>query len=178
MFWIAITRLFGIIRRMPFIVRITADCPLIDLLEIDRVINEFFAQEVDFLPINGVHSGTHLLPSVWTEVCSFAALEKAWLDAAQGYEREHVMPYLYHVPGRFKVLRVDHVPDYGHLRWTVDTPADLELIQTIVNRFGGRQDFSWLDVLALFEQEPELANINAGVTQKTLTDTENQGNAS
>jgi len=47
-----------------------------------------------------------------------------------------------------------------------------------VNRFGGRQDFSWLDVLALFEQEPELANINAGVTQKTLTDTENQGNAS
>ncbi len=79
------------------------------------------------------------------EVCSFAALEKAWLDAAQGYEREHVMPYLYHVPGRFKVLRVDHVPDYGHLRWTVDTPADLELIQTIVNRFGGRQDFpGWM----------------------------------
>ena len=40
----------------------------------------------------------------------------------------------------------------GALRWTVDTPEDLELVRSIFAHFGGRDDFSWLDVLACVEQ--------------------------
>ena len=51
----------------------------------------------------------------------------------------------------FKVLLLNHDPDYGALRWTVDTPEDLELLRQVLPRLGGRDDFSWYDVLALFE---------------------------
>ncbi len=101
-----------------------------------------------------------------TEVCSFSALQLAWKEAKQPHQREHVMPFFYDQPERFRILLVNHEVDYGTLRWTLDTPEDLELLRRIFAHFDGRNDFSWLDVLALFEQEPELAQINAHVQAK------------
>ncbi len=101
-----------------------------------------------------------------TEVCSFSALELAWKEAKQPHQREHVMPFFYDQPEKFRILLVNHEVDYGTLRWTLDTPEDLELLRRIFAHFDGRNDFSWLDVLALFEQEPELAQINAHVQAK------------
>ena len=137
------------------IVRVTADCPLIDPDVVDLVVNELHS-EVDFAAnrLPPPH------PRTWpigldTEVCSFAGLERAWREADQKFEREHVMPYFYDQPGRFKVKVVEHEPDYGHLRWTVDTPEDLELLRMVVERLGRRMDISWLEVLDLFVREPE-----------------------
>ncbi len=153
--------------RADVIVRLTADCPLIDPAEIDHVVQEFLSSGVDFAANRLPPPFGRTYPiGLDTEVCSFEALERAWNEAKQPYQREHVMPYLYEVPGRFKVLRVDHDPDYGKLRWTVDTPQDLELVRVIVDRMHGREDFGWLEVLDLFEREPELAQLNAGVDQK------------
>lgn len=101
-----------------------------------------------------------------TEVCTFSALELAWKEADQPHQREHVMPFFYDQPERFRILLVNHEIDYGALRWTLDTPEDLELLRRIFAHFQGRNDFSWLDILALFEQEPELAKINAHVQAK------------
>ena len=101
-----------------------------------------------------------------TEVCSFSALELAWKEAKQPHQREHVMPFFYDQPERFRILLVNHEVDYGAMRWTLDTPEDLELLRRIFAHFQGRNDFSWLDVLALFEQEPGLAQINAHVQAK------------
>lgn len=149
------------------IVRITADCPLIDPDAIDRVVTAFHEHKVDF--------AANRLPPPWqrtwpigldTEVCSFAGLERAWKEAALNYEREHVMPYFYDQEGRFPIYVVEHEPDYGSLRWTVDTTEDLILLRQIFTRFGGGDDFSWRDVLRLVEQEPELMRINAGVRHK------------
>jgi spore coat polysaccharide biosynthesis protein SpsF len=184
------------------IVRITADCPLIDPGVIDQTIGAFFGE------LKGETStsspdlpwdfAANRLPPPWkrtypigldTEVCTFAALRHAWQEADQPYQREHVMPYLYESvrskhfstlepipsprdipPGYFRVLQVDHDPDYGSYRWTVDTPTDLELARTIYAYFGNQDLFSWLDVLALFQRRPELASINAGVQHKTMRD--------
>lgn len=149
------------------VVRVTADCPLIDPAEIDHVVREYQRSGVDFAANRLPPPFGRTYPiGLDTEVCSFAALECAWREAKEPYQREHVMPYLYEEPGRFKVLRVDHDPDYGDLRWTVDTPQDLELVRAIFERMAGRVDFGWLDVLELFQHEPELARLNAGVGQK------------
>jgi spore coat polysaccharide biosynthesis protein SpsF (cytidylyltransferase family) len=80
------------------------------------------------------------------------------------------MPYLYEQEGRFRVLLLHHDPDFGSHRWTVDTPEDLELVRQIFSRFPGRNDFSWLEVLALFEREPELATINLQVKPKVYSE--------
>jgi spore coat polysaccharide biosynthesis protein SpsF len=149
------------------VVRLTADCPLIDPDEIDRVVDSFLEHGADF--------AANRLPPPWrrtfpigldTEVCSFAALERAWKEADLPHDREHVMPYLYEVEGRFKVRVVEHDPDYGYMRWTVDAQPDLELVQRVVALLDGRDDFTWYEVLALFKEHPELAQINAGVMHK------------
>jgi spore coat polysaccharide biosynthesis protein SpsF len=167
------------------IVRLTADCPLIDPGVIDKTVNAFL--EIPNIVSDRMDSpspfpydfAANRLPPPWhrtypigldVEVCSFQALEHAWKEADQPYHREHVMPYLYDQPGRFQLLLVDHETDYGALRWTVDTAEDLELVRQVYAHFPGRDDFSWLEVLELFEREPELASINAQVQHKSLTD--------
>jgi spore coat polysaccharide biosynthesis protein SpsF len=172
------------------IVRITADCPVIDPKLVDEAVMAFLNNPYDFV--------ANRLPPPWprtypigldTEVCSFELLEKAWKEAVLPYQREHVMPFIYdhgvvidsltkalldppvsvklqHTGIPFRILLLNHTPSYGDLRWTVDTPADLELLRQVYARFSGCDDFTWQEVLALFEREPELARINAQVTHK------------
>lgn len=110
-----------------------------------------------------------------TEICTFSALEIAWQEATQPHQREHVMPFLYENKDRFRVLMVNHDPDYGHMRWTVDTPQDLELLRLIYDRFEGRDDFSWLEIVELFKHEPKLAEINAEIDHNDYRDFEKKG---
>lgn len=177
------------------IVRITADCPLIDPAVIDRTVQAFFGATA---PQDQLLSGdlaladasiqidpdgirptydfvANRLPPPYgrtypigldTEVCSFEGLETAWREAKQPYQREHVMPFFYDNLDRFRVLLVNSERDLGSLRWTVDTPQDLELLRRIFEFFPGREDFSWLEVLDLVERQPDLAQINAQVSAK------------
>lgn len=122
-------------------------------------------------------------------MCTFAALERAWREAEQPHQREHVMPYLYEpadntkqlaggpLPSTFRVLMINHDVNYGHLRWTVDTTEDLEMVRQIYAHFPGRDDFTWLDVLEFVQHHPELDQINADVQHKTLRDVDERGAA-
>lgn len=184
------------------IVRITADCPLIDAGVIDQTVSAFLGGKGKEKPKSLAYMpwdfAANRLPPPWkrtypigldTEVCTLLALRRAWQEADQPYQREHVMPYIYEqersvhfstledipverpIPkGFFRVLQVDHFPDYGFYRWTVDTPADYELMRKIFAHFGRRDDFSWLEVLKLFQQNPDLMEINANVRHKTVRD--------
>ncbi len=186
------------------ILRITADCPLIDPTLIDQVVQAFFEWGKPSPPTTAAGDepfwdfAANRLPPPWkrtfpigldVEVCTFQALKRAWQEATQPYHREHVMPYIYeeersvHVstlqspfnlppvpPGFFRVLQVDHDPDYGTYRWTVDTPEDYQLVRQIYAYFDNRDTFSWLDVLDLMQRHPELLEINAGVQHKTVHD--------
>jgi spore coat polysaccharide biosynthesis protein SpsF len=168
------------------VVRITADCPIIDPVVIDQTVAAFFGSGENLITQKDTHSvelikndtspeydfAANRLPPPWkrtfpigmdTEICTFSALERAWREADQPHHREHVMPYLYENDDIFKILLVNHDPDYGHLRWTVDTPQDLDLLRMIYSKFEGRDDFSWLEVLELFRKEPQLVQINADI---------------
>lgn len=159
----------AVLHQAGVVVRLTADCPLLDGVLIDQVVQSHIAQQVDFT--------TNRLPPPWKrsfpigldiEVCNFSALEKAWIQASLPYEREHVMPYLYNQPGRFKTLLLQHDPDFGHYRWTVDTPADLEMIRLVFDHFKGEADFTWLNVLNFLEEHPEITTINSNILHKTV----------
>jgi len=153
------------------VVRVTADCPLIDPGLIDEMIQRFLENGVDFAANRLPPPFKRTYPiGMDTEVVTMQALESAWKLTDQPHEREHVMPFFYEKPGRFRILQVDYPIDYGGRRWTVDTSEDLALIREIITRLNGRMDFTWLDVLELFEIQPELANINAMVQHKTYLD--------
>ncbi|MGA2375695.1 MAG: hypothetical protein ABSF72_09240 [Candidatus Sulfotelmatobacter sp.] len=103
-----------------------------------------------------------------TEVMAFSALESAWTEARKAYQREHVTPFLYQHPERFKILSVKGDRDYSQYRWTLDTPEDLEFLSAVYTRGVDRQDLTWQDVLNMLEREPELAEINRHVVQKAI----------
>ena len=153
------------------IVRLTGDCPLIDPGLIDQTISAFMAADppVDFAANRLPHEKTFPVGTD-TEVCTFPALKQTWVEATKPHHREHVMPYLYEMPGRFRTLIIRSDRDYSRYRWTVDTEQDLELVRQVFAHFGGRSDFTWTDVLDLFEAQPQLLAINADIEHKSQFD--------
>jgi len=168
------------------VVRITADCPVIDPVLIDDVVKTLLENEYDFV--------CNRLPPPWSrtypigldvEACTFKVLKKAWKDAKEPQHREHAMPYFYEgvklitenrslqtgiSPRGFNIALLHHTTDFGDYRWTVDTPEDLEFMRQVYSRFDGRDDFTWKEVLDLVHDEPKLVEINADVQHKTLKD--------
>jgi len=142
------------------IVRITADCPLIDPEIIDRVVTAYLSDGCDYASNTLICTYPDGLD---TEVFSFAALETACRDARRATDREHVTPYL-RTSKRFRLRSVES--DLGrttrHLRWTVDEARDLEFVRAVYTRLGGKKIFGWLDVLSLLDAEPFLDRINSG----------------
>ena len=173
------------------VVRITADCPVIDPALVDDVVNTLLNDEYDFVcnRLPPPYPRTYPI-GMDVETCTFKVLEKAWKEAKEPQHREHVMPYLYEgvtmitenrslqtgtSPRGFRIALLNHTTDFGDYRWTVDTPEDLEFMRQVYSRFDGRDDFSWKEVLDLVHNEPELMKINSYVIHKTLKDIDKRG---
>jgi spore coat polysaccharide biosynthesis protein SpsF len=147
------------------VVRVTADCPLIDPEIVDLVVERFRATRADYAR----NTETRTYPrGLDAEAVALPALVLAWHQARADYERVHVTPYLYGHPDSFRVTSVTHGIDYSGHRWTVDTPEDLALVRAIYERLGGDDACTWLEVLNLLAREPELGDINRHVRQKPL----------
>ncbi len=146
-------------------VRITSDCPVIDPDVTDATIRGFFDQHADYASNALVRTYPRGLD---TEVMTVRALERAWRESTKPYQREHVTPYIYENPSQFKLHGIENDVDCSQHRWTLDTPEDLQLLRAIYERFGGRDDFSWRQVLEVVQDDPSLANINRHVVQKAV----------
>jgi spore coat polysaccharide biosynthesis protein SpsF len=157
------------------IVRITGDCPLIDPEMLDDNIRTFLDADppLDFAA-NRLPGNRTVPIGLDTEICTMQALATAWREAQAPHEREHVMPFFYEHSERFKILHIRHEPDYGAYRWTVDTPEDMELLRQVVPNFED-DTFSWEEVLAFFQAQPELAEINASVQHRSQHDVDERG---
>lgn len=159
--------------RAEVIVRVTADCPLLDPALVDATVQAFLHAEppADFVTNRLPRQRTYPI-GLDTEVCSMAALEHAWKEAGEPHQREHVMPFLYEQPDRFRIVLLDHDEDLGGLRWTVDTAEDLAFVREVYARMSPREDFGWLEVLRLVRDDPDLAAINAHVEHRTERDSQ------
>jgi len=142
------------------ILRITADCPLIDPVVIDRVIRRFQVGDVDYASNAMVRSYPDGLD---TEIFSFTALERAWHEASKVSEREHVTPYLRSQKFRTANVENDSQLQYQHFRWTVDETEDLEFIRAVYKSFRGKESFGMKEVFELIEQTPGLAKLNSEI---------------
>jgi spore coat polysaccharide biosynthesis protein SpsF (cytidylyltransferase family) len=145
------------------IVRITADCPLIDPEVIDRVVDAFRGTGLPCDYASNINPPTfpHGLD---TEILSAETLRRADREARWQSEREHVTLYVRNHPERFRSVNVTHAPDLSGRRWVVDEATDLEFVRAVYERMGDRP-FGMADVLALLQREPELASLNAGIVR-------------
>ena len=140
------------------VVRVCADCPLIDPDIVDMVIEEYL--EGDYEHVGIEKSFPHGLDS---EVFSFEVLKKAWLEAKLPSEREHVTPYIWKNDKLFKLGSVKHHEDFSHMRWTVDNERDFEFAKAVYEAMECRESvFGMHEVLALLTEKPEIGEINKG----------------
>ncbi len=154
------------------IVRLTADCPLLDPLLVLGMIQYFSETKIDYLS-NGIEPGLPLGQSV--EVFSAAALQRAFEESTQNYEREHVTPYLYEQPGRFAIAHLgwpstvkrSWPDDLSQYRWTVDTEEDFDLVQRIFESgYREGQAFGIGEILKVLDENPQWSALNSEVRQK------------
>lgn len=147
------------------IVRLTADCPLIDPEVVETVVAAFQDQRPDYA--SNVLERT-FPAGLDTEVFAMASLEEAWKEAARPTERVHVTPYFYQNPDLFRLCSVTCDGDFSHHRWTVDTPADLAMVREVFAQLDTAATENWRDVIDLLEREPQIVAINRHIRQKQL----------
>jgi spore coat polysaccharide biosynthesis protein SpsF len=147
------------------VVRVTSDCPVIDPALIDRVIAlyESAGEECHYASLD---VGT-FPRGLDCEVFSRQALDEAHREAVAQEDREHVTVFIRRHVERYAARFLSTAPSDQTYRWTVDTPADFDLVRRIIENFApAGVDFSWTDIAALMRKHPEWAAINAGVIQK------------
>jgi spore coat polysaccharide biosynthesis protein SpsF len=150
------------------VVRITADCPLIDSEVIDKVVTHFLRRQpmVDYvsnvIPVRTYPRGLD------TEVVSREALERAHRKATDAPSREHVTAFICRHPELFRLEVCQAEQDYSQHRWTVDTPEDFALVEKIYAHFS-HDAFTWREALELIARHPEWTRLNEHIEQKPLT---------
>jgi spore coat polysaccharide biosynthesis protein SpsF len=144
-----------------WIVRLTADCPLIDPALIDEVVAHAIEKELDYC------SNT-LLPSYPdgqdVEVVRSSSLLKAVAEANSSVDREHVTPYVWRNSSFFGGTLFTSENHHGSgvdlsgLRMTVDEPNDLAVIRELVVRLGSGRP--WTEYAALLQADENLRSLN------------------
>ena len=147
------------------IVRLTADCPLLDPALIRLAVSTFLAADGSLDYLSTVLERT-LPRGLDVEVLSAATLRQVATHAT-GADRVHVTSAVYGAPERYAVGGLVFRPSALDLRVTLDTADDLRLLQAVVAELGDRPP-AWRDVVALLRKRPELTDLNAHVRQKQL----------
>ncbi|MBI1911712.1 MAG: glycosyltransferase family protein [Deltaproteobacteria bacterium] len=140
------------------IVRITADCPLLDPSLVDSIIKKFSLGGYDHVSVDS----NSFPDGLDAEVFPFEALEEAHLNAKLASEREHVTPYIWKNPQIFRLSGVKSPLDLSGMRWTVDDEKDFRLVTEI---YEGLKDegfvFPMSTIVRFLHNNPQLLEINS-----------------
>ena len=155
---------------LDIIVRITSDCPCIDSDVIDEIIQNHLDLNVDYTSNSLKHSYPR---GIDVEVINFDVLKRAYLEASENYEKEHVTPFIYKShPTEFKINLYVQDEDNSDVRITLDTPQDYALLCCVYdNLYEENNYFSLNDILDLFDKKPWIKSINEDIIQKKVCST-------
>lgn len=132
------------------IVRLTSDCPLIDPIYIDKMIDKYFELKIKYL--GPKYYGQHKFPDGFNcEVFSFDVLKEAEMNVNEN-EKEHVTTYIinkyltyeyeYELKNKYNNIKMDEL----HL--SLDTQEDYELMKNIFKHvYLNKINFTLEDVL-------------------------------
>jgi len=151
----------ALVMRPTHVVRLTGDCPLTDPALIDSLVEYYLKGACDY-------ASNALEPTypdgLDAEIFRFVCLAEAWREAKLPSQREHVTPFIYQQPERYKIGALRGSIDLSHMRWTVDEPADFEFISRIYDElYVLNPSFTTEDILHLLERRPDLMKLNTGI---------------
>lgn len=155
------------------IVRITSDCPCADYTVIDDIVKSHLDLGADYTSNALIESFPR---GIDAEVINFDVLKRAYEEASEKFEKEHVTPFIYKThPDDFKINRIQSDEDNSDIRITLDTPQDYALLCTIYDNLYSQDNYFLLeDVLNLFDEKPYLRDINSEIAQKKVCNSLNE----
>ena len=135
--------------------RLTGDCPLTDWTVIDAVIEQHLASGADYTANTW---GRRSFPKgLDVDVVRAGVLRQAGAEASDPYDREHVLPFVYRRPERFRLEGFSQAADEGEVRWTVDRPDDYEFVSAVYEAlYPSNPAFTPADVRGFVNSRPEL----------------------
>jgi len=137
------------------IVRVTADCPLVDPEVVDAAIKEYLSGDWEYVSNT---SPATFPDGIDVEVFPPSSLERSVQISSSREDIEHVTPLFR--SDSFRHRNIEAQSDFSSLRWTVDTDADLKVIRTIFEHFSPDIHFTWNQVLKLYRERPQLFKEN------------------
>lgn len=156
------------------VLRITADCPLLDPAVAGQVLT--------LLRRTGAGYANNFDPRTWPDGLDCEAMHRDVLDTAarearRDYDREHVTPYIRARRDRFRIESlICPIPGLGTERWTLDTAADFERLNAIAAKLNDHPIPGFLEVLDIAESIDGTAHIRAGSSNRTgLGNPSNEG---
>lgn len=151
-----------------YLIRITADCPLVDPDIVKQLIELFRSGNYDYCAVAtgaGVakEKGIAKYPDgLDVEIFSYKLLQTAWNETTKNVHREHVTSYMWQHPERFKIAQLRSEIDYSNIRLTVDNDADYQLIKWIYeNLFQTNPLFGLSDIIQLLNLHQGKQSINS-----------------
>tara|TARA_Y100000589_G_scaffold332088_1_gene389165 strand:+ start:8886 stop:10931 length:2046 start_codon:yes stop_codon:yes gene_type:complete len=139
-----------------YIVRLTADCPLVDASIIDKAITSITKYKLDY--VSNILKRTYP-DGLDVEVFSRNTLKKTFENVTDDYSKEHVTTYMHglhkkkYKKGQFKKFNIENAINFSHMRWTLDEEKDFHFINDIFCNL--KNDFFWEDVLEYLTKYPE-----------------------
>jgi spore coat polysaccharide biosynthesis protein SpsF (cytidylyltransferase family) len=141
------------------IMRITGDNPLIDPEIVNDAIEEYCHSNCDYL----TNSIDRTFPNgTDVEIFSFDALEIAWKNAKKKSEREHVTPYFYNNPKKFKIHYFKQQKNQSKFRYTIDRKEDYNLVVEILSKIKTRP-IRTNEIVEFLTKNPELIKLNSHI---------------
>jgi len=145
------------------IVRINADCPLVDPSVVSKIIAFYHENSDDFDYVSNILEPGYPV-GLHTEVFSFNSLERACDYSTDQAEKEHVTPYIYRRPDEFRLKNIKTYCDFSRYRWTVDYIEDFELIKSVYeNLYKSNKDFDMYDVIRFLEYNSQYLKLNENI---------------
>ncbi len=142
------------------IMRLTADCPLIDPDICDSIADVYFESGVNY-----IRTGKTFAEGLDCEVIGLRTLTKAWLEAKLKFEREHVTLYIRNHPELFKTMVKENDLDDSRYRITVDEEKDFIVVKTILENLykDEKNYFSIGGIKNFFEENSDIYQLNTGI---------------
>lgn len=150
------------------IVELTGDCPLLDPVLIDEVIQHYLDNDFDYVSNNKERSYARGFD---TQIFSVNVLDEVNRLTQDPADREHVSLYIYEHPERYKLSTVKAPPALfaPEMRLCVDTPEDFQVVNSIFQALYPKNPaFSAEDIMLFMNKHPEIAALNSTIKQKTI----------
>ncbi len=143
--------------RLDIIIRITSDSPLMNSSILDNAIKNYKNRKVDYY--NNILKPSYPM-GIHIEIFNYKTLKKLSRNVKDKNFKEHVTPYIYNNPNKFKIFTSELKKKFHNYRLTIDYKQDLKLLQKTIKISKKGIDVTYQDIINIIKKNPKLKKLN------------------